>query len=240
MRTLDRNGSAGTDQARVGDADVDDFPPRNILREYLETIVICVLVLLFARGFVFMQSKIPTESMLDTLLVGDYILVDRYLYGAPGDAPHSWLGQREIRRGDVVVFKYPEDPDVDFVKRVIGLPGDTVQVVGGIVQINGKPLAEPYLARDRLDQQSYYGPVTVPANQFFMMGDNRGNSRDSRFWGFLPRSLVKGRAFFIWYSYEEEKNDHLNVGLKRFVSIGRKLTHFITKTRWHRIFSKIH
>src|SRR5512136_1420753 len=81
-------------------------PPKGVLRDYLETIIVCVLILLFARGFVFMQSKVPTGSMLDTLLIGDYILVDRFLYGGPGDAPHRWLGQREIRRGDVMVFSF--------------------------------------------------------------------------------------------------------------------------------------
>ncbi len=218
-----------------------ELPPRTVFREYLETVVICVLVLLvYGRGFVFMQSKIPTESMLNTLLVGDYILVDRYLYGAPGDGPLPFLGQREIRRGDVVVFKFPEDPDIDFVKRVIGLPGDTVQMTAGRISINGKPLDEPYLAPENIDPQSNYGPVKVPAEQYFMMGDNRDNSRDSRFWGFLPRSLVKGRAFFIWYSFEEERNDHLNTGVKRIGSILRKAFYFPTRTRWKRLFSQIH
>jgi signal peptidase I len=215
------------------------LPPRGIVREYLETIVVCVLVLLFARGFVFMQSKIPTESMLDTLLVGDYILVDRFVYGAPGDHPVRWLGQREIRRGDVVVFRFPEDPDVDFVKRVIGLPGDTLRMAGGRVFVNGAALDEPYVKPENEDPATVFGPVTVPPSQYFMMGDNRDNSRDSRVWGFLPQSLVKGRAFFIWYSYEEDRNDHLNTGLRRLLSIGRKIVHFATRTRWGRIFTLI-
>ncbi|HNX19303.1 MAG TPA: signal peptidase I [Acidobacteriota bacterium] len=213
--------------------------PRGVLRDYLETIVICVLVLLFARTFVFMQSKIPTESMLDTLLVGDYILVDRNLYAAPGDSPAGLLGQREIRRGDVVVFKFPEDPDVDFVKRVIGLPGETVEMKDGRMLVDGRPLEEPYVLPENVDPQANYGPAKVPPGQYFMMGDNRANSRDSRYWGFLPRSLVKGRAFFIWYSFEEQRNDQENVGLRRLQSIARKIYLFPTRTRWGRLFSII-
>ena len=231
--------SADRAPAANSDASAKATPPKSVRREYLESIVLCVLVLMVARGFVFLQSKIPTESMLDTLLVGDYILIDRFVYGAPGDAPVKWLGQREIRRGDVVVFRFPEDPDVDFVKRVVGLPGDTVQFVDGRVRINSEPLVEPYVLPENIDPSTRYGPVTVPPDSYFMLGDNRDSSRDSRFWGFLPRSLIKGRAFFIWYSYEEERNDHLNTGLKRLASIGRKLIHFPWRTRWGRMFSLI-
>ncbi len=216
------------------------LPPRSVLREYLETIVACVLVLLFVRGFVFMQSKIPTGSMLDTLLVGDYILVDRFVYGAPGDAPESWLGERPIRRGDVVVFRYPEDPDTDFVKRVIGLPGETVEMVQGRMLVNGRRLDEPYVLPQNIDPEASYGPEVVPAGHYFVMGDNRRNSRDSRAWGFLPRSLVKGRAFFVWYSFEEEPNDQLNTGVKRLASSSRKVIYFFPRTRWGRLFSIIH
>ncbi|MBP7146766.1 MAG: signal peptidase I [Acidobacteria bacterium] len=217
-------------------------PAKSVAREYLETIVVCVLFLLFARTFVFMQSKIPTESMLDTLLVGDYILVNRFGYGAPHDRALPLLGQEPIRRGDVVVFRFPEDPDIDFVKRVIGLPGETVQVSDWRVSIDGKPLAEPYIVPGNFDNPEgrYFGPVTVPADSYFCMGDNRDNSRDSRAWGFVPRSLVKGRAFFIWYSYEEDPNDHLRTGTKRIYSILKKLVYFPMRTRWSRIFDAVH
>ncbi len=215
-------------------------PPKSIVREYFETIVVCVMILLFARGFVFIQSKIPTISMLETLKVGDYILVDRWLYGAPGDTPRWWLGQREIRRGDVVVFRFPEDTDVDFVKRVIGLPGETVEMRAGVVYVDGEPLEEPYVLPENFEPGAYWGPKVVPADHYFMLGDNRDDSRDSRAWGFVPRSLVKGRAFFIWFSYREDRDDYRRVGLARLYSIAKKIRYFPSRTRWHRIFSRVH
>lgn len=233
--------SEARDDARLaaGGPAATAFPPKGILREYLETIVVAVLFLLFARTFVFMQSKIPTESMLDTLLVGDYILVNRFLYGAPGDEPVGWLGQRPIARGDVVVFRFPEDPDVDFVKRIVGLPGDVVQMTRGVVSINGRPIDEPYVEPENNEAMQSYGPVTIPPDSYFAFGDNRDNSRDSRAWGFVPRSLVKGRAFLIWFSYKEDANDHLRTGLERPISIVRKLLN-PGRIRPERIFSRIH
>lgn len=213
--------------------------PKSLPREYLETIVVCVMILIFARTFVFMQSKIPTESMKDTLLVGDYILVNRYQYGAKGDLGFPWLGQREIRRHDVIVFRFPENPDVDYVKRVIGLPGDEVRMNQGMIFINGKPLDEPYVIPAHRRLSSHMNPVIVPEDSYFALGDNRDNSRDSRAWGFVPRSMIKGRAFFIWYSYEEDPNDHLNVGTRRIVSILKKARYFFERTRRDRIFSWI-
>jgi signal peptidase I len=212
---------------------------KSIAREYVETIVVFVLILVFARSFIFIQSKIPTESMLDTLLVGDYILVNRALYGAPGDDPIPWIGQDTIERGDVVVFRKPDDPDVDYVKRVVGLPGDVIEIRQNQTYVNGEPLDEPYIVDGNFEQTRFFGPRTVPADHFFMMGDNRDNSSDSRVWGTVPRSLVKGKAFFIWYSYREEKNDHLNVGVNRLISMGKKVVRFPWRTRWDRIFSKI-
>lgn len=214
-----------------------DIHKKSVAREYLETIVICVLFLLFARTFIFMQSKIPTESMLDTLLVGDYILVNRFAFGAPGDL--LLPGQRPVERGDVVVFRFPEDPEVDFVKRVIGLPGDQVAVRGGRAVINGQPLDEPYVLPENLGPFQDFGPVTVPPERFFCLGDNRDNSRDSRAWGFVPRSMIKGRAFFIWFSYEEDKDDHKRTGASRIYSIAKKVRYFLWRTRWSRTFSLI-
>jgi signal peptidase I len=214
-------------------------PPKTVAREYLETIVVFVMILLFARSFVFMQSKIPTESMLDTLLVGDYILVNRFLYGAPGDEAHPLPFQSPIERGDVVVFRYPEDPDLDFVKRVIGLPGDRVEMRDGITYVNGEPLEEPYVEPENRRARRFLRPRFVPEDELFVMGDNRDNSNDSRAWGTVPRSAIKGKAFFIWYSFEEQKDDHKNTGLKRLWSMARKAIYFFGKTRWERLFSQI-
>ncbi|MDH3285791.1 MAG: signal peptidase I [Acidobacteriota bacterium] len=223
-------------KTKPGDAAAapQEIAPKTVFREYLETIVICVLILVFARSFVFMQSKIPTESMLETLQVGDYILVNRFLFGAPGDTPLRFIGQRPIERQDVIVFRYPENPDVDFVKRVIGLPGDRVEIAAGDLFVNGERLDEPYVMKDRRDLRYFFGPVTVPEDGFFVMGDNRDNSRDSRVWGRVPRSLVKGRAFCIWYSYEEDRNDHLRTGWRRPYSIAKKIRYFPSRTRWGR------
>ena len=215
------------------------FRPKSILREYAETIIICVLLVLFLQGFVVMRSKVPTGSMLNTLLIGDYILINRNLYGCPGEEPAPWLGQRHIERGDVMVFQSKEDPEIDLVKRVIGLPGETIELIRGTVFINGEPLDEPYVLPEHNLALPSMPPRVIPAHSFFMMGDNRDNSRDSRAWGTIPRSLVKGRAFFIWWSYEEMRNDHLNTGIKRLYSIARKIPHLATKTRWRRLFSRI-
>ena len=242
-RTAKAEAKPAPAESRVGAAAAEAAAPRTpthgVLRDYLETILVCALVLLFARTFVVMHSKVPSESMLDTLLVGDYIVVDRGLYGATADGPAGVFGQRPIRRGDVVVFKFPEDPDVDFVKRVIGLPGETVEMKAGRMFVDGKPLDEPYVRPENIDPQASYGPQKVPPEQFFMMGDNRANSRDSRYWGCLPRSLVKGRAFLTVYSYEEDRNDIENVGLRRLGSIARKLVLFPFRSRWGRILRPI-
>jgi signal peptidase I len=219
---------------------VDTAPPKSVVREYFETIVVCVLILVFARSFVFMQSKIPTESMLDTLLVGDYILVNRFLFGAPDDVTLPLLGQRPIERGDVVVFRYPENPDVDFVKRVAGVPGDRIEIVSGQLFVNGEHVEEPYVAEENNGIRYFFGPITVPEDGYFMLGDNRDNSRDSRVWGHVPRSLIKGRAFAIWFSYQEDRNDHLNTGINRLKSIAKKVRYLFSRTRWSRFPSLVH
>lgn len=223
----------------MSDATTASVPHRSVFREYFETIIVCVLVLVFARTFVFMQSKIPTESMVSTLLVGDYILVDNNLYGAPDDTPRSWLGQRDVARGDVVVFRFPEDPDTDYVKRVIGLPGEKIEVQRGRVLIDGRTLDEPYVAPEDIETHLNFPPTQVPQGHYFMMGDNRDQSLDSRRWGFLPRPLIRGRAFLVFFSYEEERNAHLNTGLHAIASMLRKIPGLPTRTRWKRIGSVI-
>jgi len=159
---------------------------------------------------------------------------------------------RPIRRGDIVVFKYPEEPDRDFIKRVVGLPGETVELRNKKVYINGQPLEEDryvhfltppsndYQEVTSMDVRERFGPVTVPADRYFVMGDNRDNSQDSRYWGFLPRDYVKGKALLIYWSYESGREDYIDEGLgasvKRLASV---VTHFFTKTRWERLFHQI-
>jgi signal peptidase I len=226
---------------------------KSTLREYFESIVIAVILALFIRTFVVQAFKIPTGSMEENLLIGDHLLVNKFIFG-PTASPVERLVMPigTIARGNIVVFKYPEEPDRDFIKRVIGLPGETVEVRDKKVYINGQPLDEPYVhflqppvSTDSafhevtsFDVRERYGPVTVPPNQYFVMGDNRDNSQDSRYWGFLPRSYVKGRALMIYWSFdagpEQPGEDN---ALSRIFSV---MTHFFTRTRWERIFRQIH
>jgi signal peptidase I len=220
-------------------SDADPLP-KSVVREYFDTIVICVLLIVFLQGFVVMRSKVPSGSMLETLLIGDYILINRCLYGGPGEEPVAWLGQRDVRRGDVVVFQSVEDPEIDLVKRVVGMPGETIEIRRGRVLVDGRPLEEPYVLDENNRLHRPFGPVTVPAGRYFVMGDNRDSSRDSRYWGTVPRSLVKGRAFLIWWSYEEDPNDYReNVGFKRLLAILEKIPRLPTHTRWDRLFSRV-
>jgi signal peptidase I len=180
---------------------------------------------------VFQAFKIPTGSMEPNLLVGDHLIVNKMAF-APTFVPaeRALVPRRDLERGDVVVFKFPQEPDRDFIKRVIGLPGDRVEMRRKRVHINGKPIEEPYahfleapsaggpVRKDDLREE--YGPVTVPAGQYFMMGDNRDNSEDSRYWGFMPASYVKGQALFIYFSIGDTGN-------------------FLTGIRWNRLLDRV-
>jgi signal peptidase I len=187
---------------------------KSVAREYLESFLIAVILALFVRTWVFQAFKIPSGSMEPNLQIGDHLIVNKMEFAPTARAiERALLPHRDVRRGDVIVFKYPEDPERDFIKRVIGLPGDRVELRNKRVLINGQPLEDPHAyylepplagrpARPS-DVREEYGPVTVPDRQFFVMGDNRDNSQDSRYWGFLPASYVKGRALFIYFSIEE-------------------------------------
>jgi len=227
---------------------------KSTIREYFESIVIAVILALFIRTFVVQAFKIPTGSMEENLLIGDHLLVNKFVFG-PTVSPleRKLLPVTEIKRGDVIVFKYPEEPERDFIKRVIGLPGETLEVREKKVYVNGSPLDEPYAHYlqpvaspsefhevTSFDVRERYGPVTVPVNHYFVMGDNRDNSQDSRYWGFLPRGNVKGKALIIYWSYEAEREDYQEEGagatLKGLASV---FVHFFTRTRWDRMFHEI-
>jgi signal peptidase I len=228
---------------------------KSTIREYFESIVIAVILALFIRTFVVQAFKIPTGSMEENLLIGDHLLVNKFVFGPTASTiERKLLPVMPIKRGDVLVFKYPEDPERDFIKRVIGLPGEKVELREKKVSINDKPLDEPYVhflqppgensefhEVTSFDVRERYGPVTVPPNHYFVMGDNRDNSQDSRYWGFLPRENVKGKALVIYWSYEAERGDYAEDGagatLKRLVSV---FAHFFTRTRWDRMFHQIH
>jgi signal peptidase I len=222
------------------------------VREYFESIVIAVILALFVRTWVVQAFKIPTGSMENNLLIGDHLLVNKFIFGpTPLAIGRAVLPVRPVHRGDILVFKYPEEPDRDFIKRVIGLPGEKIELKHKKIYINDQPLEEPYVhfltppSSDYQEVTSYdlreqFGPVTVPADKYFVMGDNRDNSQDSRYWGFLPRDYVKGKALIIYWSYESGREDYLDEGLgasiKRLASV---VTHFFTKTRWERLFHQI-
>jgi len=228
---------------------------KSTIREYFESIVIAVILALFIRTFVVQAFKIPTGSMEENLLIGDHLLVNKFVFGPTETAlERTLLPVGTIKRGDILVFKYPVEPDRDFIKRVIGLPGETVELREKKVYINGKPLDEPYVhflqppgAESELhevtsfDVRERYGPVTVPANQYFMMGDNRDNSQDSRYWGFMPRENVKGKALLIYWSYEAGREDYEDEGAGATLKgLGSVFVHFFTRTRWDRMLRQIH
>jgi len=191
---------------------VDETQKKSTIREYYEALLIAVIFVNFARIFAFQAFKIPTGSMEDNLKVGDHIIVNKFIYG-PGPNVKGFLPLRDIKRGDIIVFRYPLQPDTDFVKRVIGMPGDVVEVRDKVVSVNGKALTEPYVIHD--DPQVYplqpalpepyrsrdqFGPFSVPQGQYFAMGDNRTNSYDSRFWGCVPRNDIIGTPVMIYMS----------------------------------------
>ncbi len=227
---------------------------KSVFREYFESIVIAVVLALFIRTFIVQAFKIPTGSMEPNLLVGDHLLVNKFLL-APTEsaAERVVLPTRDVHRGDVVVFKFPPDPERDFIKRVIGLPGETIELRDRRIYINGQPIDEPYahyLPRSEAtdlheitpdDVREHYGPETVPAGQYFVMGDNRDNSEDSRYWGFLPRDNIKGRALMIYWSYQSDREDYQENGLAASVrGMASVAVHFFTRTRWTRVFHQIH
>jgi signal peptidase I len=220
---------------------------KSTVREYFESIVVAVILALFIRTFVVQAFKIPTGSMEPNLLVGDHLLVNKFIF-APTLSPveRLILPMRTINHGDIVVFKFPEEPDRDFIKRVIGLPGDTIELRQRQLFVNGQQVKEEYAhylfpqgegeQSTSFDVRERYGPVTVPAGHYFMMGDNRDNSQDSRYWGFLPAHYVKGRALMIYWSFEDQPGQQKE-GVAGFVS---NLAGIFTGTRWSRLLHQIH
>jgi signal peptidase I len=182
------------------------------LRENIEAIVVAVLLALFIRTFVVQAFKIPSGSMKNTLLIGDHILVNKFIYGVKLPFLRTTIVPvKEPKRGDIVVFRFPEDPEKDFIKRVIGVPGDVIEIKNKKIFVNGQPLnhdygihLDPHIIPTGLQPRDNYGPKQVPSDSLFVMGDNRDHSYDSRFWGFVKRKEVKGKAFIIYWSWNKE------------------------------------
>jgi len=224
---------------------------KGLAREYLESIVVAVILALFIRTWAFQAFKIPTGSMETNLLIGDHLLVNKVVYSPSfGPLEDALLAKRPIERGHVIVFKFPEDPQRDFIKRVIGLPGETVAIRDKVVSIDGRPLQEPYVHflepplhpgdpeySFRIEgQRDNWGPRVVPRGELLVLGDNRDNSRDSRFWGFLPSDQVKGRALLVYWSYEATREEYQARGFGAWL---RDTLSAVGRTRWHRFFHLI-
>ena len=190
---------------------------KSLVREYGEAIVIAIALALVIRTLVVQAFTIPSGSMMDTLLVGDYILVNKFLYGP--ELPFIDFrapGLREPQRGDIIVFKYPQDEKRDFIKRIVAVPGDQIVIRGHDVQVNGQRLRERYVKHTAPPHnptgQAFCGyaygceATAVPPGSYFVMGDNRDNSQDSRYWGFVRREKIKGKAFLIYWSWDGDRH----------------------------------
>ncbi len=196
---------------------------KGLIREYAESIAIAVLLALVIRTYLVQAFKIPSGSMEDTLAIGDHLLVSKFIYGTKIPFVDARvLTIRDPRRGDVIVFEYPEDPSKDFIKRVVGVPGDVVEGKDKKVYVNGKHYENPHEVHKEKDvipkemnPRDTFGPVTVPADSYFVMGDNRDRSYDSRFWKFVRRDQIKGLAFIKYWSWDSEKT------MPRFGNIGQ-------------------
>ena len=179
---------------------------QKLLLEYLEALAVALVLAFVIRTFVVQAFKIPSGSMLDTLLIGDHLLVNKFLYGT--HIPFTdkvVLPLEEPQRGDVIVFEFPEDTTKDFIKRIIGVPGDVVEMKDKVLTRNGETLVEPYIKHTDSGLQQRrdnFGPITVPAGKYFVMGDNRDESYDSRFWGFVDKDKIRGKAWMIYWSWD--------------------------------------
>ena len=206
---------------------------KSVFREYFEAICIAILLALFIRTFVVQAFKIPSGSMLPTLLIGDHLLVNKFIYGIRVPFTGDLLVPlNKPKQGDVVVFRFPKDRSVDYIKRVIGTPGDTVEVRNKKVYINDEPLDDPHahlssptILNASSSPRDNFGPVLVPEDRIFVMGDNRDNSYDSRFWGFVDQKDILGKAFILYWSWDIDQP---------LVSLDR-----LTSIRWKRLANLI-
>ncbi len=245
---------------------------KSMAREYFESLVITVILALFGTTFIVQAFKIPTPSMENNLLVGDHLLVNKFVFGSKGFIGDAVLPFKDIRRGDVIVFKYPKDLTKHYVKRAIAIPGDHLRIVDKQVFVNGNPVNEPYKIHKSLpgsysdpfrdffppkphpgriyrgiDEDPYWyedylqnGDIVVPPGKYFAMGDNRDNSSDSRYWGFVPRELIVGKALIIYWSYETDDDEYRRTDMTdRVQQITDLATNFFRKTRWARTFQII-
>ncbi|NLW80476.1 MAG: signal peptidase I [Desulfovibrionales bacterium] len=185
---------------------------QTMLKEYAEALIVAIILAFFIRSFVVQAFKIPSGSMLQTLQIGDHLLVTKFSYGVKIPFTNVMIVERDgPRHGDIIVFEFPEDPSKDFIKRVIGVPGDVIEIRDKEVLRNGVKLQESYVqhvdaASTSVLRRDNFGPVMVPENKYFVMGDNRDESYDSRFWGFVERRTIAGKALILYWSWERLTN----------------------------------
>ena len=261
--TADRSKTALAEPAPATSPTTSDVP-RGTIAEW----TITILLLLFGTTTLVQAFVIPTGSMEDTLLIGDHLLVDKLAYAPSGKFSKFILPYSEPKHGDIIVFRYPVDISQTFVKRTIGVPGDHIKIVNQQIYRNGVKLNEPYVyhknpypdsyrdnfpgaepnllmlmdqAKEMLANNVVNGEVVVPKDSFFAMGDNRDNSLDSRYWGFVPRENIIGKPLIIYWSYdantESLASSSVNALSRHFLDLAQ---HFFTKTRWNRTFRLIH
>ena len=238
--------------------------PARAERGFVAEWTVTIILLLFGTTNLVQAFVIPTGSMEDTLLVGDHLLVDKLAYAPAGPVSSFLLPYREVKRGDIIVFRYPVDIRQTFVKRAIGVPGDRIRLVHKQLMLNGKLVDEPYVyhkteyldsyrdnfpsepnghvapaAMDMLLNHVVHGDVVVPPGYIFAMGDNRDSSLDSRYWGFVPRENIIGKPAMIYWSYDAPTDVLVNPA-PTLEHVRDLILHFPTKTRWRRTFQRIH
>ncbi len=250
---LDQFSTFDRPDVRTDEFTVFDTVPvrrKGAFREWIESLAFTIIFVLVFTSYVAQATQVPTESMKPTILVGDHFFLDKITFPANYPAAiRAYLPHRSIQRLDIIAFKSPTDGNIPFVKRVIGLPGETVEVRGKSVYVNGTKLDEPYKIHvdstvyspdpwtpDELKVRDNYGPVTVPPNSYFVMGDNRDNSNDSRYWGFVAWDEIIGKPLFVYWSYESDPyipgDKSFREWLDGYLIVA---VHFFDRTRWFRI-----
>jgi signal peptidase I len=265
LAETENNSLQTTSETAAGEAQSTPAAPpepeeehRNAIAEWTVTI----LLLLFGTTMLVQAYVIPTGSMKNTLLIGDHLLVDKLAYSPPGAISKYLLPYRPIKRGDIIVFRYPLELHSTFVKRAVGLPGDRIKIVNKVLHVNGKPMNEPYVVHREgyvdyykhffpgdsypylrkeaqemlerhLDRQT--GELVVPADCYFALGDNRDESDDSRFWGFVPRQNIIGKPLIIYWSFDAP-TEHLQDPSISLAHVTNVIVHFFDRTRWKRTF----
>lgn len=184
---------------------------KSMIREYAEAILIALFFALIIRTFIVAAYKIPSGSMLETLQIGDHLLVNKFLYGVKNPFTDNYIIEGiDPELGDIIVFPYPQNPEVDYIKRIVGLPGDTIEIKDKQLYRNNEAIEEDYIRHSQpgivLARRDVMAPITVPEDSYFVMGDNRDNSEDSRYWGFVKRNTIHGKAWRFYWSWNSETN----------------------------------